>query len=219
MTAKRRPDRKKPRPKRDLDRPARGSSGLRVRQAAGEEAWELVHPRSAHDRNEDLQEVRKMIDAGEVEVARDELRWLLGGCSDFVDAHRLLGELALLQGDLPLARGHFGYAFQIGAQAMRGAPPKAVFPYRLPSNEQFFEAGKGLAWCLMQLDKADMAREVVEQLLKFDPTDPLGVQGLLDAKAPCAGLSGNDAEHVDGGQSEGAPAAEERSARPRREHL
>ena len=36
-----------------------------------------------------------MLAAGENEVARDELRWLLDGCPDFIAAHRMLGELAL----------------------------------------------------------------------------------------------------------------------------
>ena len=145
----------------------------------GEDAWELVHPRCARDREDDLEEVRKMIDAGEVEIATDECRWLLSGCSDCVEAHRILGEIALGENDLPLARGHFGYAFQLGTKALNQAGSKGPLPYRIPANQGFLEAGKGLAWCLKQLDKREMAAEVVEQMLKCDPSDPLGVKSLL----------------------------------------
>ena len=38
-----------------------------------------------------------MIDADELEIAQEELRWLLSGCNEFIQAHRLLGDLALWQ--------------------------------------------------------------------------------------------------------------------------
>src|SRR5262245_42144351 len=82
----------------------------------GGPAWELVHPRCALARADDMDDVRQMVEHGETEIAVDELRWLLNGCSDFIDAHRLLGELALGAEDFPLARGHFGYAFRLGQQ-------------------------------------------------------------------------------------------------------
>jgi tetratricopeptide (TPR) repeat protein len=154
----------------------RRRTALRVRRKAGEQAWELVHPRSALERAEDLEEVQQMLEAGESEIARDELRWLLNGCSDFVAAHRMLGEFALAEGDLRLARGHFGYAYEIAISAF---PPRGLdgpLPYRLPSNQPFLEAAKGLAWCLHELGKIKLARRVLEQLLACDPSDPLGVR-------------------------------------------
>src|SRR4051812_10256221 len=75
--------------------------------------WEFKEPRCAKARREDMEEVQQMIDAGEVEIALDELRWLLNGCQDFMAAHRTLGDLAVETGDLRLARGHYGYAYQI----------------------------------------------------------------------------------------------------------
>ncbi|HUY90196.1 MAG TPA: hypothetical protein VMV10_15775 [Pirellulales bacterium] len=149
---------------------------LRVRRRPNENAWELVHPRCALERMEDLEEVQHMLDAGEVDVAIDELRWLLDGCSDFVAAHRLLGELALADGDLRLARGHFGYAYNVCISAL---PPRGLpgpLPYRLPVNQGFFESAKGLAWCLHELDKREMALDILDQALKCDPTDPLGLR-------------------------------------------
>ncbi len=120
-----------------------------------------------------------MLEAGEADVARDECRWLLQGCSDCLEAHRMLGEIALCENDLPLARGHFGYAFRLGANALKQAGNKGPLPYRLPANQAFFTSGKALAWCLKQLGKPDMAAGVVELLLGCDPSDPLGVKNLL----------------------------------------
>lgn len=120
-----------------------------------------------------------MLEVGETEVARDECLWLLQGCSDFIDAHRVLGEIALEANDLPLARGHFGYAFRLGIQALAKAGNPAPLPYRLPANQAFLESAKALAWCLKHLDKRDMAAEVVADLLRCDPSDPLGVANLL----------------------------------------
>lgn len=158
--------------------PARGWAAVHARRRAGEEVWELVHPRCARDRQDDLEEVRQMLDAGEVDVARDECRWLLQGCSDCLEAHRILGEIALAENDLPLARGHFGYAFRLGAGALERAGSKGPLPYRLAANRGFLESGKALAWCLNQLGKPDMSAEVIELLLACDPSDPLGVRNL-----------------------------------------
>ncbi len=121
-----------------------------------------------------------MIEGGEAEIARDELLWLLNGCSDCLLAHKMLGELALADQDLRLARGHFGYAFEIGSKALDRAGAKGSLPYRLPANQAFFEAGKGLAYCLRELGKVDLAADVVARLLACDPSDPLGVRNLLD---------------------------------------
>src|SRR5204862_2589681 len=68
----------------------------------------LLEPITAADRKEDIEEVRNMIASGELEIARDELLYLVGDCRGFLEAHNLLGELALEEGDVPLAQGHFG---------------------------------------------------------------------------------------------------------------
>jgi hypothetical protein len=162
-----------------------GGSAIRVRKTADGQTWELVHPRCARDRAEDIEEVRKMIAAGEVEIAVDELRWLLNGCSDFIDAHRLLGELALAEEDLSLARGHFGYAHQLGIKALASAGPQGRLPYGVAANQAFHEAGKGLVYCLLHLGKRAMAVEVAEQLLRCDPSDPLKIRSLIAGNAEC----------------------------------
>jgi hypothetical protein len=159
----------------------RRRTALRVRRKAGEKAYELVHPRCALERSEDLEEVQAMIEGGEVDIALDELRWLLNGCSDFVAAHRLLGELALSDGDLKLARGHFGYAYEIALSACPLGGLDSPLPYRFAPNRAFLEVAKGLAWCLHELGKQKLARRVLEQLLRCDPTDPLNVRPWQDA--------------------------------------
>jgi hypothetical protein len=164
---------KSPPPKRAA---VRSSSSIRVRQV-GHREFELLHPRCALERADDLDETRSMVAAGEIEIATDELRWLLSGCHDFIDAHRMLGELALAEEDLSLARGHFGIAYQLGTKAVGDL--KGTLPYRLAANQSFHESGKGLVWCLWKLDKQEMAREVAATLLRLDPTDTLGMKRLL----------------------------------------
>jgi DNA-binding transcriptional LysR family regulator len=62
-----------------------------------------------------------MIEAGETEVARDELVWLLSECPDFLDAHLHLGLIALEEEDPKLARGHFGRAYELCIRALEAA--------------------------------------------------------------------------------------------------
>lgn len=159
----------------------RAATEIRLRHVAPE-GWELVEPRCARDRADDMEEVQTMIAAGEIEIARDEIRWLLQGCHDSLAAHKLLGELAYAEHDLPLARGHFGYAFRLGQQAIARAGNPRPIPYKLPGNQAFHESGKALALCLIQLDKRELAAEVVRDLVSYDPTDPLGVRAMLDAQ-------------------------------------
>ena len=116
-----------------------------------------------------------MLAAGEDEVARDELRYLLEECRDFVEAHKLLAEIALAEGDTKLSRAHFGFAFEIGRRAFPGTGLEGPLPYSLPGNQPFLEAAKGLAWCLKELGKPAEAQAVTQQLLACDPSDPLGV--------------------------------------------
>jgi hypothetical protein len=153
-----------------------------------------VHPACVRERAEDLDEVREMIEAGEFDVATDELRWLLADCHDFIAAHALLGELALeTANDLPLARGHFGAGYQIGLQALRRAGMPKPLLYSQPANRPYFAAGRGLAGCLARLDKLDMAKEVVSKLVELDPSDPLKLRTMLDdiqtGGKPIVGLS------------------------------
>jgi hypothetical protein len=189
-----RPQRRRAQHKRPNSQGPRGSGESRAQPAAdegrcvsvrmleGEDAWELVPPRCAVERALDLEEVRQMVDAGELDVARDECRWLLEGCSDCLEAHRILGEIALEEQDIPLARGHFGYAYRLGTTALERAGTKGPLPYRLEANQAFFESAKGLVWCLLQLGKPDMAAEIVAATIACDPSDPLKIADLMNSR-------------------------------------
>lgn len=165
-------------------RTSRGGSGgnsVTVQRAKSGNDWVLSHPRAVRDITEDLQEVRAMIDAGETDVGIDELRWLLGTCSEAIEAHFLLGKLSVeADNDVGLARGHFGFGYQLGIKAWRRAQKPIPMPPLHPANRYFFDCGRGLAWCLRELDKPQMALEVVEQLIELAPNDPLGLSAWLD---------------------------------------
>lgn len=159
-------------PRDRADDPAR----LRVRQLGGNRLA-LLAPVTALDRKEDLEEVHTMIAAGELEIARDELLYLVSDCRGFLEAHNLLGELALEENDVRLAQGHFGFAYEIGLDSL----PQG-FKGRLPANREyngpFFLAGRGVARCLIARGEARKGREVLERLAAFDPQEKQ-VQSLL----------------------------------------
>jgi hypothetical protein len=157
------------------------ASSVGVERAAGGAGWVLVHPRCARACADDLDEVRAMIAAGETEVATDELRWLLELCRDLIEAHFLLGKLAVeAEHDLALGRAHFGYAYRLGVKALdRANNPTPVSPLH-PANRVFFNAGRGLAWCLAELNMPEKAREAIERLLACDSRDPLGLRRWID---------------------------------------
>jgi hypothetical protein len=152
-----------------------------VRRTADGRSWVFVHPRCARDQVEDLEEVRLMIDSGELDVAIDELRWLLADCAENIGSHVLLGELAAEMGDFPLARGHYGAGYQLGLQALRRAKMPKPMLYAQPANQTFFEAGRGLIGSLEKLGKSTMANEVVATLVELDASDPLQLRAMVDA--------------------------------------
>src|SRR5262249_41730770 len=90
---------------------------LQLRRLDGNQ-FAFQPPICARDRKEDLDEVRQMISASELEIARDELLYLVADCRAFLEAHNLLAELALEEGNIPLARGHFGFGYEIGLNSL-----------------------------------------------------------------------------------------------------
>lgn len=154
---------------------------LESRAAAAGSAWEFVHPRCARRRREDIEEVEAMLEAGETDVARDELVWLLSECPDFLDAHVQLGLLALEEGDPKLARGHFGRAYELVLRTLEAAGGPRPLPYELAGNRPFHEAAKGLVHCLLETGRQSMARDVGRRIAPLDAADPLGIQRLLAA--------------------------------------
>lgn len=116
-----------------------------------------------------------MIEAGEHDIALDELRWLLEGCGDLIEAHQLLGEIAAEQGDLPLARGHFGYAVRIVQKALPEGF-RGTLPAERAANRAFYESAAGLIDCLRRLGKPKWAADVAALVGRLDPSDPLELQ-------------------------------------------
>jgi len=141
--------------------------------------WELIHPRCARKRRDDIEEVEAMVAAGETDVAREELVWLLTECPDFLDAHLHLGLLALEEDDPKLARGHFGRAYELGLKAIEAAGNPRPVPYDRDGNRAFFEAAKGLVHCLVATGRMQIARDVVRRATALDPSDPLGLVSLV----------------------------------------
>jgi tetratricopeptide (TPR) repeat protein len=164
-------------------KPGERLSLARRERPGGEPVWELVHPRCSRRRRDDLEEVQAMLEAGELEIARDELVWLLSECPDFLEAHVQLGVIALEEGDAKLARGHFGRAYELVLRAIEAAGVRGPLPYELPGNRVFYEAAKGLAHTLMTMGRTPMAADVARRATQLDPADTLGIRGVV-AKPP-----------------------------------
>ena len=120
-----------------------------------------------------------MLAAGEGEIARDELIWLLSECPDFLEAHVQLGRIALEEGDAKLARGHFVRAYELCLRVLQAAGSPRPLPHTLVGNQPFFEAAKGLVHCLLETGRKKMAADVCRLVGALDPADPLGIQKLL----------------------------------------
>ncbi|NMC19316.1 MAG: hypothetical protein GYA33_02750 [Thermogutta sp.] len=125
-----------------------------------------------------MEEVYEMLELGEIEAAEDELRWLLQDCPELLEAHRLLGHLALESARWDLARAHLGYAYESVLTAL-GKDFRGILPYARPANRPFHEAGHDLVQCLLFLGERSLAQEAANQLRRLDPADPLGTAALL----------------------------------------
>ncbi|MEI6255330.1 MAG: hypothetical protein WCQ77_01665 [Planctomycetota bacterium] len=145
-------------------------------------AWELVHPRCARRRRADMEEVEAMVAAGETEIAKDELVWLLSECPDFLDAHVHLGLIALEEEDPKLARGHFGRAYELCLRAFEAADNPQPLPYTLDGNKPFYESVKGLVHCLLDMGRQKVAQDVCRRIAPLDPSDPLAIQRLAEQR-------------------------------------
>jgi hypothetical protein len=144
-----------------------------LRQVGGD-VHELTHPRCVEEMAPDYEEGLELWREGDVEAARDALRYALGGCRDSIWIHVALGKLALeADRDPNLARGHFGYAFELAEPAIAGN-----FRGRLPrersANAPLFEAIDGLIVCYEALQQPKMAAELRDLARRLDPKKPPG---------------------------------------------
>lgn len=138
--------------------PPKGKLG--ISRINANEDYELVHPRCVLQRREDYEEGMEMFRAGDPEGARDALRYALEGCGDNLWVHVALGRIALeAYNDPTLAKGHYGYAFELVDRALpRGF--RGRLPRKLPGNRPFYEAIEGLAGCYEALGQQKLAAEV-----------------------------------------------------------
>jgi hypothetical protein len=113
--------------------------------------FELIHPTKVEETREDYDEGIELWKEGDPESARDALRYALSACHANLWAHVALGRIALADfRDPSLARGHFGYAFELGQRAL----PRDFsgrLPADRPANQPFYEALDGLVECLKAL--------------------------------------------------------------------
>jgi hypothetical protein len=99
--------------------------------------------------------------AGDPEAARDALRYALQGCGDNLWVHVALGRIAFDEfRDPTLARGHFGYAFEL-AQAAIPRDFSGRLPRERVPNRPFYDAVAGLSECYQALGKETEARRVL----------------------------------------------------------
>jgi hypothetical protein len=129
--------------------------------------FELVHPRCVGEMELDYAEGIELWEAGDPEAARDALRFALQGCGDNAWVHVALGRIALSDDHDPtLARGHFGYAYEL---AQRALPPG--FSGRLPrhrlANRPFYDAIDGLISCYEALGRPREAAELREHAVRL----------------------------------------------------
>jgi len=132
---------------------------LSLKRIGGDD-FELVHPRCVRELELDYQEGIELWEAGDPESAQDALRYALQGCGDNLWVHVALGRIALDEWNDPtLARGHFGYAFELAQRAISPG-----FAGRLPrqrvSNRPFHEAIDGLVRCYEALGKPAEATDL-----------------------------------------------------------
>jgi hypothetical protein len=93
--------------------------------------------------------------AGDAEAARDALRYALQGCGENLWVHIALGRIALEEfGDPALARGHFGYAFELAQRAIPQGFVGRISRDRM-ANRPFYEAIEGLSACYAALGKPE----------------------------------------------------------------
>jgi tetratricopeptide (TPR) repeat protein len=126
--------------------------GLSVARLGGND-FELVHPRCVREMELDYEEGIELWKAGDFEAARDALRYALQGCGDNVWVHVALGRIALDDlRDVALARGHFGYAFELAERALPHGF-QGRLPRHRPANRPLYDAIDGLSACYKALGK------------------------------------------------------------------
>jgi hypothetical protein len=141
-------------------RPApRKTGGLGLIPIGGDR-FELKHPSCVEETELDYGEGMEIWKEGDPDGARDALRYALQACRDNQWIHVALGRIAMESfRDPALARGHFGYAVELGQRAL---PPgfRGTLPADRRNNRPFYEAIEGLAGALEALGNGKDAAEL-----------------------------------------------------------
>jgi tetratricopeptide (TPR) repeat protein len=167
--------------------PARRAGGLNLRRLGGND-FELTHPSCVREMELDYEEGIEIWKAGDPEGARDALRYALQGCGDNIWVHVALGRIALQDFNDPgLARGHFGYAFEL---ANRAIPPDFAgrLPRDRPANRPFYEAIDGLVTCYQALGKPAESEALLKQAARL--SGGRGPEAGRDKPPPSRGVQG-----------------------------
>lgn len=137
----------------------RRTGGLGLRHI-GDGRFELTHPRCVEELRLDFEEGIEIWKAGEPEEARDALRFALQGCGDNIWVHAALGRIALEAfNDPSLARGHFGYGYELAMKAIP-ADFQGTLPPQRPGNRPLFDVIDGLMTCHMALGEPKLAADL-----------------------------------------------------------
>lgn len=138
---------------------AKKKGGLRLHRLDARD-FALDHPKCIHEMELDYEEGLELRREGDPEGARDALRYALQGCGDNMWVHVALGRIALEDfNDPSLARGHFGYGFELARKAIP-ADFAGRLPREHPANRPLYDAVDGLILCHEKLDQPDLAGEL-----------------------------------------------------------
>jgi hypothetical protein len=136
--------------------------GLRLKRL-NDWSFALDHPKCVVEMELDYAEGIELRKEGDPEGAVDALRYALQGCGDNMWVHCALGWLALEDfNDPSLARGHFGYGFELALKAIpRGFD--GLLPRDHPANLPLYDAINGLIVCYEKLNEPELAEELKVQ--------------------------------------------------------
>lgn len=158
-------------------RPGPRRSGSIALMPIGGDRFELKHPTCVGETELDYEEGMEIWKAGDPEGARDALRYALAACRDNLWIHVALGRIAMEAfRDPALARGHFGYAVELGRRAI---PPqfRGVLPADRRGNRPLYEAIEGLVAALEALGLGADAAELKSMADRLSGRRPRGAEG------------------------------------------
>ena len=139
----------------------RKRGGLGLKRLGGDD-FVLIHPKCVREMELDYEEGIELRKAGDPEAARDALRFALQGCGDNIWVHVALGRIALDEfRDPSLARGHFGYAFELADKVT--IPPRlqtAGSPASIPPTARSTRRWTASIKCHDALGAADLAGQL-----------------------------------------------------------